>query len=368
MTRMLSRVRFVLLGLVALAVLAGGILWWQRIPLLRWHYLNGLANANSQEREVWVDRVVSLDTEAVPGLLEHLSNADPQVCSNAQMALSRLVEKWGWEDPRTFSLIEDIQAQFVAFSLDGQKAILDWELAKARDASLPRAIQGKSAQLLALAGERTHSDLRKKVLVWVGLFLKRSPSRLCEKTCRSIILKELTAAEPEMRLEAIHLTLQNSFQNDVSLLKQVVPLLKDREALVRRAAILAIGSERKVITEEDLLFLLHDKDEDVRRLCKGALRSRGLHDSHILLGKLITDKRPQKRLEILGHLRLVTDLEPELWLTRLSHDPSPAVRVAAVREATTYPTIDMSSRLQEMAESDPSPTVKQLAQYYLQAR
>jgi hypothetical protein len=67
----------------------------------------------------------------------------------------------------------------------------------------------------------------------------------------------------------------------------------------------------------------------------------------------------------LDHLHQSHDLDPGLWLRRLSHDPSPAVRVAAMRAMTQMPYVDLSDRIDQMARSDPSPTVCQLARYYL---
>ena len=53
---------------------------------------------------------------------------------------------------------------------------------------------------------------------------------------------------------------------------------------------------------------------------------------------------------------------------RLSHDSSPSVRVAAMRAMTQQSFVDLSDRIDQMARTDPSPTVCQLAQFYLTAR
>ena len=59
------------------------------------------------------------------------------------------------------------------------------------------------------------------------------------------------------------------------------------------------------------------------------------------------------------------DLDPGLWLRRLSHDPVESVRAAAVRRMSKETVIDLTDRIDQMARSDPSPTVAQLARYYL---
>jgi hypothetical protein len=145
----------------------------------------------------------------------------------------------------------------------------------------------------------------------------------------------------------------------------VVPLLKDDAALVRKTALLAVGPARELVSDDDLLALLHDPDEEVQSLCELALRGRGLSETHISLARLIGDARPAARLQVLDHLREAGDLEPGVWLRRLCQDPAPAVRAAAVRAAVAQSHIDLRPCLSEMAQQDPSPTVRQLARHYL---
>jgi hypothetical protein len=65
------------------------------------------------------------------------------------------------------------------------------------------------------------------------------------------------------------------------------------------------------------------------------------------------------------HLFQTEDLPLGIWLRRLSLDPAPAVRAAAVRAAHFQTQADLRDRMAEMAREDPSPTVRQLAGYYL---
>ena len=59
------------------------------------------------------------------------------------------------------------------------------------------------------------------------------------------------------------------------------------------------------------------------------------------------------------------DLDASVWLRRLSQDPAPAVRAAAVRVMGQQRIVDLTDRLEQMAHSDPSPTVSYLASFYL---
>jgi len=81
----------------------------------------------------------------------------------------------------------------------------------------------------------------------------------------------------------------------------------------------------------------------------------------------MTDREPHARLQAMDLLRGADDLEPEplVWLRRLSHDPSPAVRAAAVRAAAELSAGNFRDRIEQMAQDDPSPTVRQIAQHYI---
>ncbi|HYT91008.1 MAG TPA: HEAT repeat domain-containing protein, partial [Gemmataceae bacterium] len=168
------------------------------------------------------------------------------------------------------------------------------------------------------------------------------------------------------RVRAIHLTLHAALKQETALLRGVVPLLRDGKVEVRRAALLALGLAGHVIAEDDLLPLLHDTDAEVRRLCEGALRGRGLKDSHIKLARLISDAEAETRRQVVCYLDEVE--YPTIWLERLTHDPCQAVRAAAIRAAGENPLVDLGERLREVRDGDPSPTVRQLAGYYLQLR
>ena len=71
-------------------------------------------------------------------------------------------------------------------------------------------------------------------------------------------------------------------------------------------------------------------------------------------------------MQVLDRLRESSELDPGLWLRRLSLDASPAVRVAAVRAMTQQTFVDLSDRIDQIAREDGNPTVRQLAQYYLE--
>jgi hypothetical protein len=353
------------IGLAILLIL-GGVAWWQRTPLLTWYYVRGLSEADEADREKWVSRVASLDAAAVPSLLACLYDPEDRVCANAGAALSCLAEGWGAVDPRADVLLEELRNRFNTWSVPGQKAALAVPAALLRSLqtkSPPASLTLTSAALLTAAEK--NPELKPRILSLAGLLVDRVHPGQCLETCCKLADQGLTDSDPDTRVLAVQLTLHTAKRAGSNRLGKVVPLLRDPSASVRRAAVVALAQDRDAIADDDLLPLLHDADVEVQRLCETALRGRGLQETHILLGRLISDDRPAARLNVLQHLNGATDLEPGVWLRRLSQDPVPAVRAAAVRAALTQPRVDLRDRLRHMAESDPSPTVRQLAGHYL---
>jgi HEAT repeat protein len=313
-----------LLALLLVTVLAGAA-WWQRTPLLAWYYVRGLGGADAEERAAWIERVARLDAAAVPALLACLGGEDTRACANAGAALAHLVRHWDRGDARSVGVAQGLTAALPHLGAAGQQGAL--EVAEA--------------------------------------LVDAVPPEPWAQTLRALVRAGLKHPDADSRVRAVRLTLHTALRDDTELLAQVVPLLRAPETPVRRAALLAVGMAAAAVSEDALLPLLHDPDADVRRLCEGALRGRGLRDDHLLLARLVSDARPSARLEVLDHLCGASDLEPGAWLRRLSQDSSPAVRAAAVRAAASQTQADLRDRLRQMAQDDPSPTVRQIAGHYL---
>jgi hypothetical protein len=153
----------------------------------------------------------------------------------------------------------------------------------------------------------------------------------------------------------------------MDLTEQVVGLLRTGTPAVRRAAVLA-AAPSDTVREETLLACLHDDDEGVRKLARVALEGRGLRPEQMELGRLLTHPRSSSRVLVLDKLREVPDVDHVAWLRRLSQDNSPAVRTAALRLISERLPGELADRIDEMARTDPSPTVMQLARYYRSLR
>jgi HEAT repeat protein len=352
-----------LLVLLALA----GVAWLNRTPLLAWYYLRQLAAAGPAERESWAERVAGLEEAALPGLLEHLSREDVQACANAEAALAHLGRRWGLADPRTAALLGQLAQRFEGLGRPGREAVLELAVVLLRPPEGPAPLVEAGGRLLLAAAPVTDRGTRVRALALADVLAGRAPTRW-QEVHRGLAGAGLVEDDGECRVRAIHLTLHSALRDDPELLKQVVPLLRDGRAEVRRAAVLALGLADQVVAEDDLLPLLHDPDADVRRLCEAALRGRGLPEAHVRLARLISAPGPEDRLQVLRRLRDMEDLDPGVWLRRLSQDPDAAVRFAAMAAASTNRLVDLSDRLREMRDGDPSPTVRQWAPYFLKRR
>jgi HEAT repeat protein len=351
-----------------LLVLVGTIAWLARKPFLIDYYVRGLSQADEAGRASWVESVIGLDEAAVPTLLEALANADSKTCGNLEFAFAGLARKWGPDDARTLDLLTRMSAQFTKMSVVAKTCVLEIPIALLQ-------LSGEKAcppEIARLAGElvqaATADELRLPVLRLGALLLERVPAEPWLDTCRDLALRSLGATEAASRVAALVLIRRGPLRKEQEVLTRIVPFLKDAAAPVRRNALLIVGQARELVSDDDLMPLLHDGDEEVQELCEIALRGRGLLESHILLARLISDARPESRLQVLRHLRMADDLEPGVWLRRLCQDPAPAVRAAAIRAAAAQTQVDLRSCLAEAARQDPSLTVRQLAAHYLRAR
>jgi HEAT repeat protein len=342
------------LALFVLVVIAGGV-WWQWQPILAWHHVRQLAGAYEENRESCANQVVQLDEAAVPQLLDGLRSKDALVCGNLQYALVLLTKKWSVTDPRSQRLLDRLHGQFDEFSVEGQEKVVllvAGLLQQDGPRPLPPNLTNAASQVLVVAEKK--AELRSPALLLAAELVECVESGQWVDACR--------------HMAAVQLVRREAMRKDKELVERVIPLLRDPEPAVRRAALLTLASETEVVREEAFLPLLHDDDLQVQYLSELALRKRGLKDDDLAMARLISDKNPLTRLRVLHYLARMPEINLREWLRQLSHDPEPAVRAAAVGATALYPHVDMTQRLREMAERDPSDAVRENARYYLQLR
>lgn len=349
--------------LLLLAAVAASLAGWQREPLLGWYAARGMLHADEGSRAAWVERVAAHERAALPLVLSGLRRG-PEACTNVRACVLQLSQGWQPDDPRRLAAAQQLARDFAAYTPDGQQTAL--ELNESLSQSVPARFAPALAAMVLKAANAADAAVHDRALTLaIHLADKRPAAPAAIQACRELTRVCLREAAPETRARALRLALQPS----IDLRDQVVPLLHDPSPEIRRAAMIVLGPETTVIATDDLLRWLHDPDPDVRRLCEGALKGRGLQDEHLKMGRMMTDARFSERLKVLDALREAPDLDPRVWLRRLSHDPERAVRAAAMRMAMEQPSADLlADRLEQMSQDDPSPTIRQLARYYLACR
>lgn len=346
------------LGLVLLLTAFG--YWWTGGDVTAWWRLRNLAAANDANRAECAERLAELDARGLPGMLGLLRSADLATCQNARAGLVCLSQRWGPDDAR---LAEMVAQRFTGLSAIGQVAVLTLppETQVTGAEAVAPAVRTAWATTLAAVPEAASDEVRAASLDLTGWLLTSSTVADMLPTARERVRAALSAQSPALRSRAAELALIPG----INLFEEVAALLRDPATEVRRAALLVVGPADKVVTDEALLACLRDPDKEVRRLCEEALRNRGVTGDQIKLCRLLTDPSPLERLKVLDHLARSPDLEPAVWLRRLSHDPADSVRAAAVRVMAQQPGSDLADRLEQIRMSDPSPSVSELAAFYL---
>jgi HEAT repeats len=364
--RSLHRTKRIVAGTAAIALLIlGGFAWLERAPLLAWYSIHMLLTARDSNRQAWAERVAELDLAAMVKLMDYLRQADSGVCAGVQAALQKMAQRWGPDDSRRAKLVDCLAERFAGLSEPGRQAALESlaDLLQTQPAgSTTVDLLPAVTRVLLKASRATGTGVRAAALALGACALSdRHAHADLLHACRELTQTCLSDQAAGNRVQAIRLALRQ----EIDLVEAVPSLLNDPVPEVRRQAMLAVGCVPTAISTDDLLRWLHDSDPEVRRLCEAALRSRGLRDEHVQLGRLLTDSRPEVRLQVLDLLCRANDLDSGIWLRRLSHDSAPAVRAAAVRVATEQKVRSLTDRLEQMAQNDPCPSVRQLAQYYL---
>ena len=170
-------------------------------------------------------------------------------------------------------------------------------------------------------------EVKAAALRLAGPILKQRPPVELVESLKLMVSSGVRSDSARVQIQTITAALWPA----LDCLEETTVCLKSQHREVRKAAILALGPATKKINEEILLPGLHDEDLDIVQLTQSALQARWLRDDQIRLDKLMADPKPTKRLEVLDHLSATRDINPALWLRKLSNDPSPAVRAAAMR-------------------------------------
>jgi hypothetical protein len=137
--------------------------------------------------------------------------------------------------------------------------------------------------------------------------------------------------------------------------------LSDPNFAVRLSVLNAFAMRPTLLTEEAILPLLHDPVAELAGLAEKVLRARGLSPDLIGLGRMVTHAKPNLRASVIPMLMSRTDLDPTVWLLRLTEDPDETVRLRAVEACAGRLTPELVQRLKELRAADDSAAIRAAA-------
>ncbi|MFM7150499.1 MAG: HEAT repeat domain-containing protein, partial [Gemmataceae bacterium] len=322
------------------------------------------------DRAGWVEYLAPRSALAVGPLLDCLTCPNERDSQNALAALDFLGRSPGSEGSGPGDIAGKLVRAFPRLDPTVQAGVLRLASGWVSEGDTDEDLRTACCRLLEEAAVNQAVDVHTAGLVLADLLAQREDSEGIA-AARTMIQTGLRSSSAEVRLESVRL----SVLPNVQLVDQVVGLLRDPEVEVRRSAIIAVGPENDSVSEDVLLPGLHDSDAEVRHNTEAALKSRGLRPKHLEMGRMLSHPQAKARLQVLDLIRDLLDggqeeveLDPGVWLRRLSHDDSPAIRAAALRLISQQSVVDLNDRLDQMARSDPSPTVAQLAHFYLRGK
>jgi hypothetical protein len=180
-----------------------------------------------------------------------------------------------------------------------------------------------------------------------------------KQTCYDQASRRLSDPEPVARASAAGCI--GSLPID-DLARPAVACLRDPELGVRYQALVALASRPNVLGEEAILPLLHDSVPDLAKLAEKILAGRGLDADLIAVSRMVTAPKPEMRASAIPVLMKRPDIDPVVWLLRLTEDTDAAVRLKAVEALAGHVTPEVRQRLRELVAADDSPAVRAAAE------
>ncbi len=140
-----------------------------------------------------------------------------------------------------------------------------------------------------------------------------------------------------------------------------IPYLEDPSGEVRQQVLISFASRPGLLSTDSIIKRLYDADPGIPPLAETVLKTRGLNEEHIGFARLLCHPKPELRASLLPLIRNRTDIDPVVWLLRLSEDPEASVRIAAIDALAKRTDPEVADRLAALASSDPSPAVREAA-------
>jgi hypothetical protein len=111
----------------------------------------------------------------------------------------------------------------------------------------------------------------------------------------------------------------------------------------------------------DVIRALDSPDSSQADATRRELERRGFTPVHFEIARQLLDRDPAVRIRLARRLPTLTSIDAAPWLLRLSGDPDPGVRQAAIGILATTGDPELLARLERLAGRDPAPCVQRLA-------
>ena len=341
---------------------AGGVLAWKHQELLTAWKVHQLPQAGIAEQRQILSSLAENPDSSTGWLLYSLSqSSSPEEAEALGQGLVQVSENLSEEALDTH--LARAASLFKSMEPFAQTETLAW-LAKAFSTETsPTLTERRSAatkRLLDSAYFSEENAVQTAALQMSVGILKQNPTSEVMGSIKQLVSAGAKSESSLVQIQAITVALNPK----TDCLQEVDICLKSPHKEVRQAAILALGPASETIMNEVLLPSLHDEDQTIVHLTEMALQARGLREDQIRLGKLMADPKPVKRLEVLDHLSATRDIDPMIWLKKMSKDPSPALRAAAARAMNQEKGITNGNSERQTDKLDMSESVKRVADFY----
>lgn len=378
----LGAVYLVSAGLIVLTV-AGCVLYAQRDQFLIHYHLRAQVSSDAPPAQAtaWLIEHKAL---AVPTLVEEFRQADAERTRRARELVERIMaDHPDPTDPEDSHLslalaarLHEIHAslpphgRLASVTLSGQvlrKHLAGWS------PNAPTALETAGDVLLAglidddLAVKEQALLTVSEIWTWNGADnIANTLVKEWKRHCYERAVRLLGSAAPRIRAAAAAALTHTTFHEGDSAL---IALLEDPDPNVQKVALVSLATvaadSLNSTQKTRIMDFLHDADAEVRGAAALVLKKSGLSDAKVHLATLMKHPVATERAKVVSLAFSVPDIDPARWVLALADDPSPAVRIAVARAASTSESPELKSRLAAMAESDPDPLVRELAQQFL---
>jgi hypothetical protein len=140
-----------------------------------------------------------------------------------------------------------------------------------------------------------------------------------------------------------------------------IPYLEDPSGEVRQQVLISFASRPGLLSTDAIIKRLYDSDPGIPSLAETVLKTRGLKEEHIGFARMLYHPKPELRASLIPLIRNRTDIDPVVWLLRLTEDPEESVRIAAIEALADRNDSEVQNRLATLASSDPAPSVREAA-------